>query len=786
MRQSMFVSAAFVALSTTPTFANTTQSPPAAEASPDEIVVTGTRDSTRTQFDTMAPVDVVSGSAIQHSVSDDLSDTLAQLAPSFNVQRLPANDGLAFVRPVRLRNLSPDHTLVLINGRRFHRSALLSTAQAVDFAQIPTFAVKRIEVLRDGAAAQYGSDAIAGVVNVILDDADGLSAYGKFSEYYEGDGDQYQTGVRAGMKFGDGGFLTLTAEYSDAAATSRTRQRPDAIAYQQANPDIDVPNPVQRWGQPDLHALRGAFNAAMPISDALTAYAFGTVSGGEGVTDFNWRNPAGTANVYRPSAAFPGWDVLSLYPAGFTPRFGTEWADRQLVGGVRGNVSDSFSYDVSASHGQNRIDYNIDETINASLGPSSPTYFYLGRLKQQEFNINAEFVHRAELGLASPLNIAFGAERRLETYSVAAGDPASFAVGPGAATGLAANSNGFPGYSTDQASKWDQESYAGYLDLETQPLPGWTVGSALRYEDYSEFGDTLNFKASTRVELAEGLAVRGTFATGFRAPSPAQTFTSRTSQGLDTTTMQIFTSGRLALTDPIAIALGAQALKPEKSESITAGLSFRSGGLTATVDLYQIKVEDRFGTSSSFRVPAEFDNPMGYTSVHYFTNDYDTRTRGVDVVLAWAGQMGPGALSLSAAYNYNQTKATAGSVAAASPDQQRIFEGARPKHNATGSVGYKIGDFNVLARSRYYGKWTDSSGNSFGSIFQDFGHMVLFDLSVDYQLTKNLNLRVGAENVFNSYPDEATNQSVRGLIYSRNAPYDTDGGQYYVRVGVEF
>lgn len=782
MRQPLLLSVAFAALTAQPAFANTV----ADDEMFDDIVVTGTRDASRTQFDTMAPVDVVSGDSIQNSVSDDLSDTLAQLAPSFNVQRLPANDGLAFVRPVRLRNLSPDHTLVLVNGRRFHRSALLSTAQAVDFAQIPTFAVKRIEVLRDGAAAQYGSDAIAGVVNVILDDDAGFSAYGKFSEYYEGDGTQYQTGIRTGVNFGDGGYLTVTAEYSEAEATSRTRQRPDAIKYQEENPGIDVPNPVQRWGQPDVNTLRAAFNTAMPISEAFEPYAFGTFSWGDGVTDFNWRNPDGTANVYNPSTVFPDWNVLSLYPAGFTPRFGTDWTDHQLVGGIRGDLSESFSYDFSASHGENVIDYTIDETINASMGPLSPTYFYLGKLTQQEFNLNADFVYRADLGMASPLNIAFGAERRVETYKVGAGDEASFTVGPGAETGLAANSNGFPGYSADQAGKWDQESYAGYLDLETQPLAGWTVGGALRYEDYSEFGDTLNFKASSRVELTDALALRGSYSTGFRAPSPAQTFTSRTSQGLDTTNLQIFTSGRLALNDPIAIALGAKPLKPEKSRSIAGGLSFRTGGLTATLDLYQIKVEDRFGTSESFVVPDEFDNPMGYTSVSYFTNDYDTRTRGIDVVLAWNGRVGPGTLDLSGAYNYNQTKAAAGSVADRTEDQKRIFEGARPKHNATGSIGYELGDFKMMARARYYGKWTDSSGNATGQIFQDFGSIALFDLSLDYKMTRNINLRVGAENIFNTYPDEATNQAVRGLIYSRNAPYDTDGGQYYVRVGVEF
>lgn len=779
-------SAAVLAMAGTPLVAFAAEEFQPSDAASDAIVVTGTRDSGRTQFDSMAPIDVVSSTAIQKSVSDDLSDTLAQLAPSFNVQRLPANDGAAFVRPVRLRNLSPDHTLVLINGRRFHRSAMLSTAQAVDFAQISSFAVKRIEVLRDGAAAQYGSDAIAGVVNVILDDSEGLAAFGKVSEYYAGDGTQYQLGARFGTKFADGGFLTLTGEYSDAQATSRTRQRPDAIAFQEANPNIAVPNPVQRWGQPDLQSTRAAFNAELPISDAANLYSFGTFSWGEGVTDFNWRNPNGTANVYRPSPAFPNWSANDIYPAGFTPRFGTEWADRQFVAGLRGDLAADFTYDLSASHGVNRIDYTIDESINASLGPLSPTFFRLGRLKQQEFNLNADFTYRLDVGFAEPLNIAFGTERRIETYSVAAGDPESYAVGPGAASGLAANSNGFPGYSDTQAGKWSQESYAAYLDLETRPVAGWTVGGALRYEDYSEFGDTLNLKLSTRVELAEGLALRSTFATGFRAPSPAQTFTSRTSQGLDTTNLQIFTSGRLALTDPIAIALGAKALTPETSASLTGGVSFRSGRFTAAVDAYQIKVSDRFGQSSSFRVPDSFDNPMGYTSVTYFTNDFNTRTRGIDVVLGWSAAVGEGRFNSNFAYNYNQTKATSGSAAQASSDQQRIFERSRPRHNATASVGYEWDQWNITARSRYYGAWTDSSGNSTGMLFQDFGSMMLFDLSVDYQLTPQINISLGAENIFNAYPDEATNQAVRGLIYSRNAPYDTDGGQYYVRIGFKF
>ena len=409
-------------------------------------------------------------------------------------------------------------------------------------------------------------------------------------------------------------------------------------------------------------------------------------------------------------------------------------------------------------------------------------------MRQSEFNLNADFVYRLPLGLVEPANIAFGAERRKETYGIRPGDPASYAIGPGAATGLAPNSNGFPGFNPLSSGEWSQTSYAGYLDLEVHPVEALTLGAAGRYEDFSAFGDTFNYKLSARLEPVKGVAVRGTYSTGFRAPTPAQLNAVNTTQGLDTRTLQIFNTGRLSPNDPIAIALGAQPLTPEKSRTITAGLTFQSAfGLSGSIDLYQIKLRDRFGQSRSFTVPATLPNPQRFTAVTYFTNDFDTRTRGIDVVLAYAQQVGPGKADLSLAYNYNQTKVTSGTSAAIANETQRIiFEERLPKHNGTASLGYTIGRFGLQARARYYGKWTDVSGNATGDIFQRFGAMTLFDLSASAQLTDNITVRAGAENIFDTYPDEATNQAVRGLIYSRNAPFDTDGGQYYVRLGVTF
>ncbi|RDE06132.1 TonB-dependent receptor plug domain-containing protein [Sphingomonas aracearum] len=755
-----------------------------------EVVVTGTRERGRTQYDTLSPVDVLPEALIRSSVSADLNDNLAQLLPSFNVQRLPAADGQAFVRPASLRGLSADQTLVLVNGKRYHRSALLGTrgAQSPDLASIPSLAIKRVEVLRDGASAQYGSDAIAGVINIILDDTAGMEAFGQFSQYYKGDGKEYQTGARGGIALGDRGAIVFTGQYDHAEATSRTRQRPDAIAFQAAHPDIAVPNPVQRWGQPDEERVRAALDMHYELAPAATLYAFGTVQQGEGVTDFNWRNPDGTASVYGASSAFPGFNFGSLYPAGFTPRFGTEFADLQLASGLRGELGDRFTYDLSASAGRSRIDYSLGESLNASLGPLSPTSFYLGRLSQREFNLNADLVYKLPIGGAEPLNIAFGGERRIERYIVGTGDPASYAIGPGAATGLAPNSNGFPGFGPAQAGNFRQRSYAGYVDLEWRPVRMVSLGAAGRYEDFSSFGDKFTYKLSARVDPASWVGVRGTYSTGFRAPTPAQLNTRVVSQGLDTRTLQVFNQGRLAPTDPLAVALGAQPLRPETSKNISAGLVFQTGfGLGATVDLYQIDVDDRFSQSATLAIPAGLPNPDRFTSVSYFTNDFDTRTRGIDAVLTYARNMGPGRVNAALAYNYNETTVRSGTSAAVPNEtQRRIFQERLPQHNATGTLGYDIGPVGLLVRGRYYGPWTDVTGNATGELFQRFDGIALFDASITYRITPNLSLRAGAENVFNAYPDEATNQAIRGLIYSRNAPYDTDGGQYYVRLGMSF
>lgn len=770
----------------------------AADASTiDEVVVTGTRDAARTQFTSLAPVDVLSEAAVKASVSPALGDSLAAIVPSFNVQKLPTSDGLQFVRPATLRNLSPDQTLVMLNGKRFHRSAFLGSrgAQAPDLAQIAPFAVQHIEVLRDGASAQYGSDAIAGVINIILNDAPGFSVFGQGSEYYEGDGRTYRLGGRAGFAVGDGGHISATAEWSQGDFTSRSRQRQDAIDFQKANPTIKVDSPVQRWGNPDLETFNLVLDAAIPLG-SVEAYGFGTYAKTDGINDINWRNPAANPAIYKITPVFPGFDLNKIYPGGFTPREGIDAKDFQTVAGVRQQTGEAFTWDLSASYGRNETGFSLENSINASLGPASPTSFNLGLLTQTEFNLNADAVYRLDIGgLAEPVNIAFGVERRLETYKIETGDPASYAVGPGAAAGLAPNSNGFPGYNPQQAGEWKQESYAGYVDVESQITEQWSLGGALRYEDFSEFGDTLNGKIATRFAFTPDLAVRASFSTGFRAPTPGQLNSTSTSQGLDTVTLQLFTAGRLSPLNPVAAFLGAKPLEPEESETLTGGVVWRTDfGFSGSVDIYQIDVNKRFSTSPSVTVTPAIRAQLvklgvagaeAFTSVSWFTNDFDTRTKGIDIVGSYRRAVGPGDLTLTGAYNYNKTTVTSGALAA-SATQKLLFEQARPKQNLTGSATYGFGPFELMGRVRYYGKWTDSTGNATGDIFQEFGGITLVDVSATYQATDNIKIRVGAENVFDTYPDEAVFQASRGLVYSRNAPYDTNGGQYYVRFEANF
>lgn len=776
------------------------QAQAAETAATEEVIVTGTRETNLTQFTAISPVDQFSAELVNSTVTSHLEETLAQLVPSFDVRRLPASDGPEFIRPAMLNNLSPDMTLVLVNGKRFHRSAFLGSngSQASDLAQIPSFATGRLELLRDGASAQYGSDAIAGVINIILDDQPGFALYSQGSQYYYGDGLQLQLGGRAGFALDSGGHFVVTAEYVKANETSRTHQRADAIAFQAAHPSLKVPNPVQRWGNPDLQNVKGAVDFSEPLGSYVEAYGFGTVGAGRGHADINWRNPDTNTSVFKTTTVFPGFDLRTIYPTGFTPDEGIDYLDLQTVAGVRHKAADDFTWDISVSYGLNNSRFFLNNSINASLGPSSPTNFNLGHMIESELDVNADAVYQWKLSfLPDALNIAFGAEHRSETFQIKAGDPASSVVGPGASAGLAPASNGFPGFATTQAGDWTQRSYAGYLDITAPITRAWQLEVALRDEDYNDFGNTFNYKFGTRYELTPEIAIRGSYSTGFKAPTPGQTNSTSTSQGLDTVTLQVYTSGRLSPLNPVAQYFGAQPLKPEDAKTATVGAVWSTDfGLTGSVDVYKTDVTKRFSTSQTFTVTPAIRNQLvalgvpgaaAFTSVNFFTNDFNTMTRGVDVVSAYAHELGGGTFRITGAYGYTNTKVTSGTLAAASNYSQRIiYQQGVPQQNVTGTATYDIDRFGFMGRVRYYGPWTDSSGNSTGDIFQHFGGIAFIDVAVTFDFGNGMSLRAGAENVGNFYPEKATFQASRGIEYSRDAPYDTNGGNYYLRYDMKF
>jgi iron complex outermembrane receptor protein len=771
-----------------------------------EVVVTGTRSLTQTQFTALSPVDVLPSKAITATVTNNLDETLAQLVPSFDVKRLPASDGPEFVRPAALDGLSPDMTLVMLNGKRYHNSAFIessgnsSGSQGPDLAQIPNFAVGHIEVLRDGAAAQYGSDAIAGVINIILNTKPGLDLYAQGSRYYAGDGNTGQVGARGATDLPGGGHFMATVEYAAAGTTSRTIQRPDAIAFAAANPSIKIADPVQNWGNPDSDTWKAAFDGAEPFGgDAAEAYVFGTAGGGFGIADINWRNPASNPTVYNTAPTiFPGFNLNNVYPAGFTPREGIHYTDQQVDFGVRHKNSDVFTWDLSGSYGRNDTDFFLDNSINASLGPTSPFNFDLGHQIDSEFDLNADADYRLKVaGLAEPLNIAFGAERREEVYQVKAGDPASYAVGPGAAVGLAPEANGFPGLNPQQAGSWSQASYAGYIDVQAPITSKWSLEFAGRDEHFSDFGNTFNYKVSSRYEITPQLALRGSYSTGFKAPTPGQLNSTSTSQGLDSTTLMLFTSGRLSPLNPVAQFFGAKPLTPEESKAVTGGLVWKTDfGFTGSVDGYQIDIDKRFSQSPSFTLTAAnvaalvasgVPGAGAFTSITYYTNAFSTSTRGVDLSGAYTRPVGPGQLDLNGSYSYTGTQVTGGSLTtAANLTNKIIFEQGTPQHNASATATYTIGQVSLMGRMRYYGPWTDASGNATGDIFQKFGGTSFFDVGATYNVTHNFLVRVGAENVGDTYPQKATNQASRGLVYSRNSPFDTNGGNVYVRLEAHF
>lgn len=827
------------ALGTTTTYAQ--QQPAADEQEVEKISIVGTRAAPRSVADSAVPVDIIDGAEIANQGPSDMVSILQNVVPSFNVNDQPINDASTLVRPANLRGLASDHTLVLVNGKRRHRSAVITFlggglsdgAQGPDISVIPASAIKQVDVLRDGAAAQYGSDAIAGVMNFTLkNDSEGGFIEARYGEFYEGDGDSVVIAGNLGLPLTENGFINTSFEWKQSDPTSRSVQRDDAAALIAAG-NTNVADPAQVWGSPEIKSDFKIFvNAGLDLGNGAEAYLFGNVAKREVEGGFYFRNPHNRGGVNDggtdangnqlllvgdltpdmsgncPTDIQVGANVLTnpryinevqnnpncfafneILPGGFTPRFGGEVLDTSLVFGTKGEFSNEVFYDFSLSHGRNEVDFAISNTINPSLGPNTPRSFSPGKYIQQEDMLNIDLSKQVEVGLDEPINVAGGFEYRNESYEAVAGDPASFEIGPLASQGFGIGSNGFPGLSARSAGKNSRNSYAAYIDVEAYLTEDFLLTGAVRYEDFSDFGNTTKGKVSFRWEFAEDFALRGAVATGFKAPTIGQ-------NNVRNVTTAFGTDGRLIdratlpPTDPIAQQKGATALTPEESESYSLGFVGRlDNGLFFTVDYFNIELTDRIATASGqVLTPQDIQTLLAngvsdassFQEVSFFTNDFDTTTQGVDIVANYDMEMFGGETKFAFAYNWTQTEVDSFSDNI-SEFRVRMLEDNLPAVRYSLTANHLNGDWRFLTRLRYAGAIFEDHLDS--GLPLDVGSEFVFDAEVAYQFTDNFNLVVGAQNLFDNDPDiaEAYDTEVAGSRFPTTSPIGINGGFYYVR-----
>jgi iron complex outermembrane receptor protein len=768
-----------------------------------DIQIVGSRNANRTELNTTVPVDVIDMASLQQIIPQyDVNQILTYLAPSFNANRQSASDGTEHIEPASLRGLGPDQTLVLINGKRRHTTSLLNNqgtfgngTVGTDLNAIPAAAIERIEILRDGASAQYGSDAIAGVINIVLKkNTNLLNVNASSGVTSAGDGLVTQFNANYGIGIGKkGGYLNITGEYYHRGQTNRTNNH-DLIIFDQsalgnffAYAFTSDPAASRRFDDDEL-ARRGLtrndfnfrvgdaqvnnaslfLNFSLPLgnSQKTELYAFSGLNYRKGKGNGFRRLPSETSNV-----------VAELFPLGFQPSTLSDIFDGSLAVGLKHRFDNGWLFDLSNTLGNNRFDYTVDNTNNASLRQASPTRFDAGGHAFLQNTINAD-LSRFYAGVLSGLNVAFGAEFRLENYKIRAGEEASwrnyaFVTSPdGVVTnpsGLAGGSQSFNGYAIPVNQS--RNNVALYADAEMDITKKWTVEAAARFENYSDFGATLNGKVATRVNLTNAFALRGALSTGFRAPSLHQQF-------FTSVTTDILPNGRLgqsgffANNSPIAAALGIPKLKHETSVNYSVGATLNpTGNFSLTVDGYMTRINDRVVLTGGFGQDPFGDDvpeiqrlllPFGADVARFFTNAVSVQVQGIDAVAQYRTPIGSGKLDLTLAANFNRievgSELNIPSVLVGqediyfSPAERTLIERSNPRSKINAGIGYNIGKFGVLLRNTYFGEVT-RNGFPFGDVQVHSGKLVT-DLSFAYELLPAVSLTVGANNLFNVFPDE--------------------------------
>jgi iron complex outermembrane receptor protein len=824
----------------------------------EEVVVTGTRKIGLSPTETLSPVDLIGGDMIARQATFNLTDSLSKISPSLNTQRFPIADGTALIRPVTLRNLSPDHTLVLLDGTRRHRSPLVNLqlaplgtvnqgSQAVDWAAFPAAAIERVEILRDGASAQYGSDAIAGVINVILKDAaEGGSVSAQYGEYYESDGERVSVSGNVGLPLTANGFLNLTGEYSTSEITWRGHPRFDAadVAAFLGPELVPLDGFGQRWGDPDVEAVKFLVNAGIELGATTELYGFATYMDNTTKSDFFYRppvldpsaqisanatlqidgdgnflpdpvDPALVADIIAqglspgdyfvadtgsPSGYVLRNPIYTEFPGGYNPNFGADLEDFAVVLGLRGELGANLTWDVRGRFAESEVDYTLSETINPTLGILSPLSFSPGTLTQEESGLNVDFVQTFD---NSPLNVAFGAELRNETYEIGAGDPASVEQGPsGGVFGGIIGSDSFQGFAPESAGEFESDSWAAYLDVETDLTERWSGGVAFRYEDYDEFGDTFDWKVSTRFELTDNLAFRATANTGFRAPTPGQANTLNITTTADASG-NLVPAGTYPVGHPIAVALGAVPLEPEDSEANTFGNVWDATDTTSiTVDYYHIEIDDRLALLNNTIGDGEIalltaaGIPDAETlrggNVAFFVNGFTSEIDGIDLAVTTAFDLAGSNLIVDLRHNYNEQKVA--NIAPGTINASRVFdlENQVPENSTVLTFTYATANwFGALLRLNYYDDWATTGGLFSPGDASDqysYGDTILVDIEATFTFNDMYTIAIGAENLFDEFPDkeqEPVSQFL-GVEYALTSPYGFNGGFWYARLAVNF
>jgi iron complex outermembrane receptor protein len=795
----------------------------------EEIITLGARAKARSATDSVAPVDVINASELANQGDVDITNLLRNSVPSYYVSDQPISDAGTMVRPQGLRGMAADHTLVLVNGKRRHRSSVIlwaaggisDGAQGPDTSVFPTAAIKTVEVLRDGAASQYGSDALAGVINFNLKDAsEGGSISVKAGQYGEGDGDMTYVSGNFGLPLGANGFVNTTFEIGSLGDTNRAVQRADAAGLV-ADGYTDVPNPAMIWGRPkvdDDMKLFVNFGADLGNNTEMYGYANSTTKKIDG--GFYFRNPTNRGGVYGNGstlligdmdgigvgtdcpvvtldgntpdpvamaivAADPNcFSFQETIPGGFTPRFGGTMTDQAMLFGLRGEMANGIGWDVSSYYGKNEADFFINNTVNASMGSNSPRDFDPGLYRQVETSLNADFTY----AMSDAVSLAFGAEYRNEEFTIGAGDSASSTAGVLANQGFSLSSNGFPGFAKAISGVFDRSNTAVYVEADWQASDDLVVVGALRFEDFDDFGTTTNYKLGANYSITDTTGVRGTFSTGFKAPTPGQSNASNISTTIDNATGKLVNKGVIPATSPVALVYGGKQLQPEDSENMTFGIYTTVGEFEITLDYFSIDVDDRLNFSKDVNLSAAdiaqliADNVPGagdMSKFRFYTNDFDTTTDGFDLVVSTSTDWMGGTTDWNLAYNQTNTDVTNRGVTIDDEREKRI-EQMTPDTRWNLSANHMMGDWRMLARISYYGDWYDS-----GEGFVYPGESVV-DLELAYNINDNSSVMVGGNNVLDEAGDTLHNINSYGNLYSTQAPMGFSGAFWYAKYNYNF